>query len=181
MKFDKLLEKKNQWLILLLVGLLAVVIALPSGEEQRDVQETETAVPAQTWEDGELEILERKLCGALESVDGVGKAEVMITMEATGKKTVEKDAQTTVRISGVTDQTSGTSSTEQSDSASTVYELDQDGSQTPYVTQETSMTIRGVLVVAQGGGDPVIVQNITEAVMALFGIEAHKIKVMKMS
>ena len=100
MKFDKLLEKKNQWLILLLVGLLAVVIALPSGEEQRDVQETETAVPAQTWEDGELEILERKLCGALESVDGVGKAEVMITMEATGKKTVEKDAQTTVRISG---------------------------------------------------------------------------------
>ena len=43
------------------------------------------------------------------------------------------------------------------------------------------MTIRGVLVVAQGGGDPVIVQNITEAVMALFGIEAHKIKVMKMS
>ena len=127
MKFDKLLEKKNQWLILLLVGLLAVVIALPSGEEQRDVQETETAVPAQTWEDGELEILERKLCGALESVDGVGKAEVMITMEATGKKTVEKDAQTTVRISGGTDQTSGTSSTEQSDSASTVYELDQDG------------------------------------------------------
>ena len=102
-------------------------------------------------------------------------------MEATGKKTVEKDAQTTVRISGGTDQTSGTSSTEQSDSASTVYELDQDGSQTPYVTQETSMTIRGVLVVAQGGGDPVIVQNITEAVMALFGIEAHKIKVMKMS
>lgn len=40
--------------------------------------------------------------------------------------------------------------------------------------------IRGVLVVAQGGGDPVAVQQIQEAVMALFRVEAHKIKVMKM-
>ena len=34
---------------------------------------------------------------------------------------------------------------------------------------------------AEGGDDPGVVQNITEAVMALFGVEAHKIKVMKMS
>ena len=38
----------------------------------------------------------------------------------------------------------------------------------------------GVLVCAQGGGDPVVVQNIQEAVMALFQVDAHKIKIMKM-
>ena len=40
--------------------------------------------------------------------------------------------------------------------------------------------VTGVLVAAQGGDDPENVRNITEAVMALFHIEAHKIKVMKM-
>ena len=38
----------------------------------------------------------------------------------------------------------------------------------------------GVLVSAEGGGDPVVVKNIQEAVMSLFQLEAHKIKVMKM-
>lgn len=40
--------------------------------------------------------------------------------------------------------------------------------------------VTGVLIAAQGADDYVVVQNIQEAVMALFQIEAHKIKVMKM-
>lgn len=45
-------------------------------------------------------------------------------------------------------------------------------------TGETKVT--GVLICAQGAGDSVTVRKIQEAVMALFQIEAHKIKVMKM-
>lgn len=40
--------------------------------------------------------------------------------------------------------------------------------------------VTGVIVVAEGAGHPVIVQNIKEAVMSLFQVEAHKIKIMKM-
>ena len=43
-----------------------------------------------------------------------------------------------------------------------------------------AVQVTGVLVSAEGGGDPVVVKNIQEAVMALFQLEAHKIKVMKM-
>ena len=43
---------------------------------------------------------------------------------------------------------------------------------------ETRVT--GVLICAQGAGDSVTECKIQEAVMALFQIEAHKIKVMKM-
>ena len=39
--------------------------------------------------------------------------------------------------------------------------------------------IEGVVVIADGGDNAVVVQNITEAVQALFGVEAHKIKIMK--
>lgn len=47
-----------------------------------------------------------------------------------------------------------------------------------YGSKETEIT--GVLIAAQGADDPVTVQNIQQAVMALFQIEAHKIKIMKM-
>ena len=40
--------------------------------------------------------------------------------------------------------------------------------------------VRGVLIAAEGASDPVIEQKIQQAVMALFQIEAHKIKIMKM-
>lgn len=41
--------------------------------------------------------------------------------------------------------------------------------------------VTGVLIAAQGGDNMVTVQNIKQAVMALFQLDAHKIKVMKMN
>ena len=49
-----------------------------------------------------------------------------------------------------------------------------------YVSKIREPSIEGVTVVAQGGGNAVIQKNITEVIQALFGIEAHKIKVVKM-
>ena len=39
--------------------------------------------------------------------------------------------------------------------------------------------MEGILVIADGGGNAVVAKNLTEAVQALFGIEAHKIKVIE--
>lgn len=41
-------------------------------------------------------------------------------------------------------------------------------------------TVTGILVAAKGADNPVVIRNIQQAVMALFQVEAHKIKVMKM-
>ncbi|MDO5424464.1 MAG: stage III sporulation protein AG [Eubacteriales bacterium] len=180
---EKFFEKKNQWVILILAGLLLVVIAIPSGSGtgQNQAETTGSAVQ-QTEEADEVERLEERLEAALSKVEGVGKTKVMITMEATGEKIVEKDQQSSSRTTQENGGDGDSGSSQDADSSqSTVYERTQDGSEIPYVTQETALKIRGVLVVAEGGSNPVIVQNITEAVMALFGVEAHKIKVMKMS
>lgn len=40
--------------------------------------------------------------------------------------------------------------------------------------------VTGVLVAAQGAGSAVTVQNIQQAIMALFQIDAHKIRIMRM-
>ena len=44
--------------------------------------------------------------------------------------------------------------------------------------QELSPRIEGGLVIADGGDNAIVIENITEAVQALFGVDTHKIKVM---
>ncbi len=178
-------RKKEQWAVYLLLGALLLVILLPTGSrdrEEKTVSETEAEGKEKEVEEGESqeEKLEKKLEAALSRVEGIGAVEVALSLESTNQKVVEKDvpsARSSQSSSGSGETGSASSvSTEES----TVYQTDSDGSEIPYVIQETYPEIRGVLVVAEGGGDPVVVQQIQEAVMALFRVEAHKIKVMKM-
>ena len=54
------------------------------------------------------------------------------------------------------------------------------GTSEPYVVKTLSPEIEGVLVVAEGAGSGIVNRTIVEAVQALFGVEAHKVKVVKM-
>ena len=159
MKPLELWMKKENLGVLLLVGLLLLVIALPTRQEnentitEENTQETDQGLQEQDWQTK----MEERLVEVLEQVQGVGKAEVFLTCEGTQEKVVEKDE------------------------TETVYERDSRGNQTPYVSAEIYPQVTGVLVVAQGGDDPVVIQNIQEAVQVLFQVEAHKIKVMKMN
>ena len=51
--------------------------------------------------------------------------------------------------------------------------------QQTYISKELSPQAQGVIVIAPGGDDAVVVKNITEAVQALFEIDTHKIRIMK--
>ena len=180
----QLLEKiksgqKEQILILILAGVLLLVIAVPTNETKTQVTEIqqEKQVSLQL---SKREELEQKLQQVLQSVSGVGKAEVMISLKSDGQKIVEKDLQISERKEDSGESGADSSSEQRDSSESTVYQKDSNGTEIPYVTETIEPEITGVLVVAQGAGNAVTVNEITEAVMALFGVEAHKIKVMKM-
>ncbi len=171
--------KKDQLFILLLCGILFVVIFLPTDSDTESQQEETDPV---LMEEQITDAREKRLQEVLSQVEGVGKTEVMITYYSSGEKIVEKDIPVTDRTASDSDGQGGSSSTsEREASEETVYERGSDGSETPYVIKVTEPEIAGVLIVAEGGDNAVIVKNITEAVVALFGVEAHKIKVMKMN
>lgn len=159
---------KDQLLIVVLLGLLLAVIVIPTEEkkpktgEAGSTQETETAADLP---DGDYESrMEQKLEELLTQVEGVGQVRVMLTFEGTGEKQVEKDE----------------SITADSSQEETVYEEKGSSERSPYVTSETNPKVEGVLVIAEGGGNSRIQKEILEAAQALFGIEAHKIKIMRM-
>ena len=183
LKSGERLPKKNQLIILLLTGILLLVIVVPLPENaDQDSADPVTASAQEGNEDSQKyeEYLEKRTEETLRHVEGVGEVEVMITLRSTGQKIVEKDQQSSSQSTEETDSTGGTRSTEESLSDKTsVYEQGTDGSQIPYVTKEISPEVEGVVVIADGGDNAVVVRNITEAVQALFGVEAHKIKIMK--
>lgn len=178
--------KKSQLLILLLIGILLVVIVIPVPKKtdtktaiggEKDVStETDGVDSTEKYEQS----LERRVARALEHVEGVGKAEIVITLKSSGQKIIEKDIASSSQQSEEADSEGGTRSVQEGSSDKTsIYKQSSDGDSSPYVSKELSPEIAGVLVIADGGDNAVTVKDITEAIQALFGVEAHKIKIMK--
>lgn len=181
--------KKDQLIIVLLVGILLIVIAIPSGKKSSGKSDNASASGESGDEDASEDgndvyerKMEKRLSEALSQVAGVGDVRVMITLKSTSEKVVEKDDSSTSNSTREADSEGGTRDTNESTSSRTsVYSEEEDGGQTPYVSKELEPEISGILVIAEGGDNAGTVEDITEAVMALFPVEAHKIKVMKMN
>lgn len=161
--------KKTDYIVILLVGVLLLIVLLPVKEEKKTCSDSQKKAKAKsvsesTYDDEEYEkLLEKKLEGILERMDGVGEVSVMITLSDDGTRIVDKD----------------TKETSESIEKTTVIYDDEDAS-VPYVTSTDKPTVSGVLVVAQGGGNPQINNDISNAVSALFDVPMHKIKIAKM-
>lgn len=123
--------------------------------------------------------LERRLEDTLSQISGVGTVQVMITLKATQELVLEKDQQTQSSSTTEEDSQGGSRSSHQiSRSESTVYHSS--GNSEPYVVKTLLPQVEGVVVVAQGAGTGTINRSITDVVQALFDVEAHKVKVVKM-
>lgn len=197
-KFGSILDKikkvnRTQLLIAGLFGILLLVIALPAGEKKRpgsgqqageDLSQQEGSIRQLESETGTSyqRQLEEQLTEILGRMEGVGQVTVMITMKDSGETQVEKDVTRTEERSaesdgqGVSRQNGGVSLAEE-----TVFGQGEGSDQTPFVKRVTLPQVEGVLVVAQGGGNAAVVKNISDAIQALFPVEAHKIKVVKMN
>lgn len=196
LKFKKLELKKEHYFMLLLSGVLLFVIALPVKEEDSvtgdittgeagayhtgsnaaDVEMSgeETLFAAEQY----VNQMEEELKQMLSGVKGVGTAQVMITLKYTEGAVVEKDRELQSGTTTEADSSGGTrTSSETARNEMTVYAQ---GDERPLVVKQSMPEIEGVLVVCSGGDSPILKTEITEAVCALFKVDAHKIRVMKM-
>ena len=180
-------------------GLLLFVISLPSGkaadpgwragtaEVLADVcgdggsaaaedagAEAATKAESSSYE----EQLEQRIREILKSVDGVGEVDVMVVLKSSEERIWHVDKSSTSSVTEESGADSGSSrvTREENQSESTVL----DGkSQSPVMEKEVKPEISGVVISADGGGSAVIKAEISEAMEALLGLPANKIKVMK--
>lgn len=166
--------KKEQLLIGVLLGILLLVIVIPVPGDKKEAQEEVVFEEPQMIE---TDTMENQLKEVLEKISGVGAVEIFITYQDQGKIIVEKDESASEELIEEADSSGGTrtTTTVQNDKQ-TVY----GAGDTPYIIQELSPTVEGVLVVAQGAGNESVKKQIQETIEALFGLDAHKISIMKM-
>ncbi len=178
----------NKLLIMLVAGILLVIISFWDFGDGDDSPAESTKALLEKGE-GELVItgsayedkLEERLEAVLSLAEGVGKVETMITIKASGEKIALVEQPYTSHTSTEKDSQGGSRDTsEVSRSETVIYIKNSDGSETPYIAKETTPEIEGVVVIAEGGGNILTVSNIIDAVMALFDVPNHKIKVLEM-
>ena len=196
-KWKGICEKigKDRFIILIIGGLLLLVITYPlPSDSDKSGQKTTGATKgsgstvsasvqntvSSSASDYETR-LENRLEKVLSSIDGAGNVKVFITFSDNGRYVVEKDI-TYVRDNeernGGGEQNVSILTTENGET--TIYTADENGEQVPFVRQQILPSVQGVLVVTQGGRNETVAKEMKEAIMALFGIDEHKIKVVKM-
>ncbi len=190
---EKLLKKENM-IVFVLLGILLLIIAIPIDSKSECEEETEDkgkeaadegyTYSLETQPDEAMEYclsLEARIEELLSSMEGVGEVQAMVTVTSSRELIVEKDEPVTRNTVTETDGSGGTRSTNESSfDYETIYETDAEGNVIPYVVKQMEPQIQGITVVAQGGGSAVVQKNISDVLEALFHIDAHKIKVVKM-
>ena len=186
---EKILKtiKKEHLVLILLTGILLLVIAIPTEEKKEESslidehQEISQKVEKESKEEYRV-LLEQQLQEILETMEGVGKAKVMITFEDEGETFLEKEITRKEEHTKENRQEQLQTENEMVDyQEETVYVKDEKNQEIPFVRKKVTPQVQGVFIVAQGGNNAIVKNNISDAVLALFPIEAHKIKVVKMN
>lgn len=190
---EKIIEKINSFikeagrgklLLCVAAGIFLLWLSIPveKKEQKQEMQKIESETNIENTElNTYIENLENKLKTVLSNVDGIGEVEVMITAKTSKEKVTLKDTPYSRKDTKETDSTGGTrENVEISSEESSVMEKAEDGSESPYITKEVQPEIEGVVVIARGADQKKIETEINEAVVALFDVPSHKIKVMKM-
>lgn len=157
------------------VGIIAIAVIFLSGFFKTDDKKETAAVSSET-EFEYVEQLQTRIKEMLEAVEGVGKAEVMITLEDNGENiyvtqgSVNTDKQT---------NPSSSNSERRSSQTSILLVEDENGRKQALLKKTVEPKIKGVVIVCEGGGNDKTVINATELVKTALNISATKICVLK--
>ena len=196
--------RKDQLLIVILIGILLCIIAVPvkdnkssQGEVQSGLSNTDYATigaenisdrkeggneePGTGYDISYGAYWEDKLKKTLSALDGAGQVEVLITLKESEERILAKDIPCESSSTVEKDAAGGTRTVlTGKQEESTIYTVNASGREVPYVSKIVQPVVEGVVVLAQGGDNESVRQNIIETIQVLFGIDANKIRVVKM-
>lgn len=126
-------------------------------------------------------MLEERIRNLLRNVEGVGEVDVMVVLKSSEEKVFRVDTSTSSSQTQEADSQGGTRTAQNSqveESTALLGGASGQGS-TPLLEKELKPEISGIVISAQGGGSSKVQSEISAAMEALFGLPAHKIKVLK--
>ena len=168
---------------IILIAIAGVILLLANFSEWRTTssktkQKEEKSVQI-SQNDAYVEALENKLVHILENVDGVGKAEVMITLKSSRESVLNKDVSEETQTEEEKNSETQKINRSQKKDEETILS-DSSGNSAPYVVKELEPEIAGIIISCEGADNKVVAASVLEAAQVLFGVSANHIKVLKM-
>lgn len=185
--------KKNFYnlLIVLLIGVLIILVSSfftndnestetiatkDKTSEESVIKEQEVNEALSSYESGQKE----QLKSILSSINGVGKVEVMLTVESTSEKVPAVDITKSTTNTNEKDTSGGTRENVQENDGAKVVMSNTGEANTPLILKVLNPKINGVVIVAEGGEDKTLQYNIIKTVSTLYNIPEHKVSVFSM-
>lgn len=165
---------KSKGAFLAIIGLVGLLLLLVSsfdfdGDGQTDTSQTETASNTV----GYAEQTELRLEEIISDMLGNTAVKVMVTLESGSEYIYADEIKTDADVT----KDQGQMKTQQSDSNQKSYVIvkDSNGNERPLVVTEKMPTVRGVVVVCEGGETPSVSAAVKLAVRSALGIDQEKI------
>lgn len=173
---------KSKATVLMVAGVCGVML-LAFGNLPSDKEINDDAVIEVTKEQEEYgEMMERRLEDILSSMEGVGRVQVMVTMESGYYYEYATEYKTDVdRLSDVRETQSEKIQEKNTAEETYVMIANKDGSSVALVSREYTPTLKGVVVICDGGADAIVKASIIETVSVAGNLSTTKIAVSKMS
>lgn len=163
-------------LIISIMFLIASNVFLDSNKEKEEyVIDEQPKEYNYNTENDYSDYLEKKLVNILSKLNGVGKVNVMVTLEDSVEKVTAANSTTTTEKSVENDSEGGTREVVREDLIVQVVTKGNDDSL--MVVKEVQPTVQGVIVVADGANDPEVREILYDAVKTVLGVKANKVQV----
>ena len=182
--FHKYVSGEKGKKIILIAGIAGMVLILlssfwPKSEATKSKQET-TAAAMTTSEYTDL--LQQRLASIVNSIDGVGKSEIMVTLE-TGVQNIyaNQEQKNTDKSQDMTGENTTRIQERQDVEQNVILVDDPEGGEKALIKTQLEPQIKGVVVVCQGGDDPVVQKRISQAVTTALDISSKRVCVTKLS
>ncbi len=152
--FVKMIKNKHIQLLIIIFIIGTVLMTCFNTSEKEKVKVE--AVGAQN------ESEEEKLSGILSEISGVGDVSVMVTYYGTGEKDIAYETKSETA-----------NNEERSERSEDKKAVMSDGE--PVIVRETYPKVKGVIVIAEGADDVQIKRAISDAVVAVLDVPAHRV------
>ena len=178
MEISKIFRPENRKKILLVAGIAAMVliglsVLIPSN---KDTPQTAAAENADEETARYEEKLRERVLAIVSQIDGVGDAHVSLTLDSGIEYVYAKEEK---QDTDMQDDTTGGTTTRASSEEKLIIVEDENGRKTALIRKTLLPAVRGVVIVCDGGGDPLVVSAVTEAVKTALGINTSQVYVTK--
>ena len=166
----------NVFVVLVLSIVLLIILNSFTSTDKKDsprvIKENPTEYNSLMKEEYEGYI-EDKLASILSKLKGVGKVDVMVTLEDSSEKIPAFNVTTTREITNESDSQGGVREITREDETKQVVSSTDDMT----VLKEIKPNIKGVIVVAEGAEDGLVKETLYEAVKTVLGISGNKVQI----